>query len=272
MEAVLSELDDEIPAAELSFKVGTTDENDIMLSEWVHVQSQQFVLLIWWLPTIMGILMGEMSLLFLSLCHIPQFLVYTYLSRIMSENRPQHENHYHVGDENFGSPCLETMVVWYLTIFMFLHHILRRISKGGTITRVNLRAMGYTLLVSSIFVSWAVVYTENNTLEQMIFGALLGCVMGSLSALYLEYIWSNYIPYLMDFPPFNWFGYVDSVYGNNTKCNCRSKMCRHRAGKLFFKYVSTVYSDNDSKSSQSSSYWSSSSSSNYYDDENNIII
>lgn len=241
MEIVLDSVSEEIPEHELSFNNILSNKTQSEFSKWIKLESEQGVLLIWWLPTILGILLGEMSLLYVSITHIPQYLIYAYLSRVIPESRPNHDSHFHFSDENIGSPCLETIVVWSLTIFMFIHHILRNISKGRTITRVNLKSMGYVLLGLSIFVSWAVVYTDSNSIEQMLFGALIGCLIGSLSAMYLEYVWSYYIPYLMKLPPFSWFGYIDSVYGNNKNCKCKSKNCKHKMGKMVFNFVSNVY-------------------------------
>ena len=138
------------------------------------------------------------------------------------------------------------MIVWNLTVFVFTHRSLRALSKGRNLHHINIHNIGYFMIAWSIFVTWEVIYTNHNSMEQAFLGVLLGITFAVGSAIYLEYYWSTYIPMLLLTPPFSWFSYVDSVY-SGILCNCKTNVCRHKAGQMIYHYATNVYEPSHSQ-------------------------
>jgi len=222
------------------------------MGELIHSYSQRLVMVIWMLPAILGPVTGEVIILYMGLCNIPHYFIYHLLKYYIHELRP-----FNCGNpdyqSDFASPCFETMVSWNFTAFLITHTILRKMNKLKNLSKLNIRAIGRTLLIWSVFVTIGVVYTKNNTWSQSILGSLVGAVYGIGSATYLEFYWKDHIQFLVTMPPFSWMSYVDSVYNSiPKKCNCKRNNCRHKINKTFYKFISRgVYSGKHNSSSYS---------------------
>lgn len=57
-------------------------------AEWIRNESEQLAIVIWWIPTILGLFMAEWTLLYMVLCHFPQTLIYYVASKLINEPRP----------------------------------------------------------------------------------------------------------------------------------------------------------------------------------------
>lgn len=210
------------------------------IGELIHAYAQKIVIVLAALPTFLGPLSGEMLILYLGLCNIPLFFVHYYLQHAIREPRPFNCGNPNYADE-YASPCTETLIVWYFTVFFFTHSILRNLSNGGTLKRLNLLTIGRTLVLSSVIVTYSVVASFNNTLEQAILGLVVGCVAGMCAAVYLEFVFSDYIPTLLDTRVFKFFNFVDSVYSSGVKCACKRHMCVHRFSQGVYGFLTNVY-------------------------------
>ncbi len=219
--------------------------NGSPMGHFVYSYCHQFVLLLWWIPTFLGILLGEVILLYLSISHFPLLFIHFVLKRWLRELRPYNcANEFYESD--FASPCLETMIVWSLTTFVIVHIILRNLEAGhsNSSTLKYHASRGNIILVVavSIFITWALTWTRNNTWLQVFVGTSVGVAYGALLAFNLEYFWSYYIPVQMKWRMTKWFGYVDSVYTQDmSNCVCGQNYCRHRISASLYKWVSGVY-------------------------------
>lgn len=223
-----------------------TDGTD--LGELVYSQTERVVLIIWFVPCVLGVVLGEVVILYLGLCNGPLYILHHWLSHTIRDLRPFNcsNDHYEV---DYASPCLSTMIVWHMTMFMFTFSMLRRVNANKsrkTPPQFRMSSMGYTLLGCSLFVTFSVVYTNNNTMGQSILGSLVGILYGMSAAVFLEYIWAPNIPSLIRIPPFSWREYTDNFYFHVT-CKCKSETCSHRAGSLVMQYMSHVYSGAEKK-------------------------
>jgi len=256
--------DIELPSTEDAYVSSNTYCTDgTGFGEAIHSKTEQIVLLVWFAPTVLGVVLGEVVILYLGLSHLPQYLLHHWLTHVIRELRPYNcgkEQHYRM---DFASPCLSTMIVWSLTAFLFGLGSLRAIHRRNekrlriSLSQFRMNTMGYSLLGCSAFVTWSVVYTHNNTWAQSLLGALVGVLYGLGSALFLEYVWSGFIPTIMCIPPFSWRTYTDSFYFHTT-CKCRRKRCSHRAGGIMMHYLSHVYRTQNSSAASEQPYSSSS--------------
>lgn len=212
------------------------------LSNEIYVYAQMVVLFIQYAPTIVGPFTCELVVLYTSLCRLPQYIIYYLLANAIHELRPYNCGNEHY-DSDYASPCVETLYVWSMVGFMFVHAAFRNSSEGIEITKINIHKAGYTIILASIFVTCTVVLTHNNTWEQSLLGCVVGLTFGVGEAIYLEFYFSRAIPYLLQTRLLKWLGYKDSVYMKQDSCDCvvaEGSLCRHAVGRGFHRFMTSM--------------------------------
>jgi len=129
-----------------------------------------------------------------------EILIQFFLAQHFNQNRPRCSTVYCAQIEDtrrFAMPSLETQLIFSLSAFLILYSVCKR--------HVFPPKIVFSILVLPLAVALALVVSHNNTLGQVLAGALIGLVGGIRKFILFNYFIQHHIAYLSSLYGLRWF-------------------------------------------------------------------